>query len=81
MLLPLRAEYFYSQKAYGKISFNLTNGINVDYLTWMQGYRVIVNGNHATWKSPQNHRTRINISGITSIWFLPTRGLCRSRNQ
>jgi hypothetical protein len=49
-IIRLRAEYFYSQKKNGSISFNLTNGFKVDYLKWMEGNRVEVNGNKTWWK-------------------------------
>ena len=49
-VMRLRGEYFYSQKAFDKISFNLTNGFKADYSEWMKGNRVAVNGNKTWWK-------------------------------
>lgn len=49
-VMRLRAEYFYSQKAYEKISFTLTNGFNVDYSEWMNGKRIVVAGNKTSWR-------------------------------
>jgi hypothetical protein len=49
-VMRLRGEYFYSIKAYDKISFTLTNGFKVDYPQWMKGNRVIVNGNKTFWR-------------------------------
>ena len=49
-VIRLRAEYFYSQREFDKISFNLTNGFKVDYSEWMQGNRVMINGNKTSWK-------------------------------
>jgi hypothetical protein len=49
-VIRLRAEYFYSQKLYDKIAFSLTNGFVVEYTEWMQGNRVVVNGNNTYWK-------------------------------
>lgn len=46
-VMRLRAEYFYDQKAYDKISFTLTNGFKVDYSEWIKGNRIVVNGNTA----------------------------------
>lgn len=57
-IIRLRAEYFYSQKAYDKISFTLTNGFRVDYSKWTQGNRVVVKGNQTYWQksvSPSNN--------------------------
>ena len=48
-VMRLRAEYLYQQKQYDKIHFNLTNGFRVDYSKWMQGYRILVNGNKTSW--------------------------------
>jgi hypothetical protein len=49
-VIRLRAEYFYSIKAFDRISFNLTNGFKMAYSKWMEGYRVVVNGNETSWK-------------------------------
>lgn len=50
-IMRLRGEYFYSIKAYDKISFTLTNGFIVDYSEWMKGNRVVVNGNKTSWRT------------------------------
>jgi len=49
-IMRLRGEYFYAIKAYDQISFTLTNGFKMDYSEWMQGNRVIVNGNKTIWR-------------------------------
>jgi hypothetical protein len=49
-VIRLRAEYFYSIKAFDRISFNLTNGFKMDYSKWIEGNRVVVNGNETQWK-------------------------------
>ncbi|RYU93320.1 DUF4846 domain-containing protein [Emticicia agri] len=49
-IIRLRAEYFYAQKAYEKIAFNLTNGFYVPYTEWMKGNRVMVKGNQTYWQ-------------------------------
>ena len=41
--IRLRAEYFYSRKEYDKISFKLTNGIEVPFTKWAKGCRLSVN--------------------------------------
>ncbi|MDR2956480.1 MAG: DUF4846 domain-containing protein [Prevotella sp.] len=48
-IMRLRGEYLYSIKAYDQISFTLTNGFQMDYTKWMNGNRVIVNGNKTVW--------------------------------
>lgn len=48
-VMRLRADYFYQEKEYDKIHFNLTNGFRVNYSKWMQGYRVKVVGNKTSW--------------------------------
>ena len=49
-IMRLRGEYFYSQKAYDKISFNLTNGFKTDYSEWIKGNRMVVSGNKTSWR-------------------------------
>lgn len=49
-IIRLRAEYFYSISDYNQISFDLTNGFRMDYSDWMDGNRVLVNGNHTAWQ-------------------------------
>jgi hypothetical protein len=49
-IMRLRGEYFYAIKAYGQITFTLTNGFRMDYTEWMKGYRVTVNGNKTVWR-------------------------------
>ena len=48
-VIKLRAEYLYSQKAYDKISFELTNGMLVPFSKFAKGERVKVAGNKTTW--------------------------------
>lgn len=48
-IIRLRGEYFYSIKAYDKISFTLTNGFKMNYNEWTKGNRVIVSGNKTIW--------------------------------
>ena len=48
-IIRLRAEYFWNQKRYDQIHFNFTNGQNVAYSKWKQGYRIAFDGNQASW--------------------------------
>lgn len=48
-VMRLRGEYLWKNKMYNKIHFNFTNGFNVDYKTWMKGYRISVRGNNVEW--------------------------------
>jgi len=48
-VMRLRGEYFYAQHAFDKISFMLTNGFKMDYLEWMKGNRLAVQGNKTHW--------------------------------
>jgi hypothetical protein len=48
--IRLRAEYLWSQNRFEDIHFNLTNGFQLDYLKWREGYRLKVNGNHTEWE-------------------------------
>jgi hypothetical protein len=59
-ILRLQGEYLYAMQAYDQISFKLTNGFAMDYTEWMQGNRVVVNGNTTTWRmkeAPSNTYT------------------------
>jgi hypothetical protein len=56
-VMRLKAEYLYSRKEFNKISFNLTNGFEMAYSKWMDGYRLAVDGNKTSWvlkKQPSN---------------------------
>lgn len=48
-VIKLRAEYFYKEKEYDKISFSLTNGMEVPFSKFANGERVEVSGNKTTW--------------------------------
>ncbi|MCL6611325.1 MAG: DUF4846 domain-containing protein [Peptococcaceae bacterium] len=48
-VIRLRAEYLYRKGLYDRIHFNFTNGFRADYTTWMQGNRIVVEGNRAHW--------------------------------
>ncbi len=49
-VMRLRGEYLYKIKAYDQISFMLTNGFKMDYSEWIKGNRLVVQGNHTSWK-------------------------------
>jgi Domain of unknown function (4846) len=44
-VIRLRAEYLFREKAYDLIRFALTNGFELPYTKWQEGFRVIVKGN------------------------------------
>jgi hypothetical protein len=48
-VIRLRAEYFFGQAMYNRIHFNFTNGFTAEYSSWMQGNRIAVEGNKASW--------------------------------
>lgn len=48
-IMRLRGEYLYGIGAYDKIHFNFTNGFRVDYSKWMEGYRIVIEGNQSFW--------------------------------
>jgi hypothetical protein len=48
-VMRLRAEYLYKQGRYDEIHFSFTNGFKADYIKWMQGYRIAVDGNDVSW--------------------------------
>lgn len=48
-VIRLRAEYLYAKKQYNLIHFNFTNGFTAEYQKWMEGYRISIRDNQATW--------------------------------
>lgn len=48
-VMLLRAQYLFDRKQYGEIHFNFVNGFKADYSKWMNGYRIKMNGNQASW--------------------------------
>ncbi|MDJ1500391.1 DUF4846 domain-containing protein [Xanthocytophaga agilis] len=48
-VMRLRAEHLYQQKKYADIHFHFTNGDNVLYTQYAEGYRASVKGNKVIW--------------------------------
>ncbi|SEG28384.1 DUF4846 domain-containing protein [Paenibacillus sp. UNC499MF] len=48
-VMLLRAQYLFDRKQYGEIHFNFVNGFKAEYSKWMNGYRIKMNGNQASW--------------------------------
>ena len=48
-VMRLRADFFYQNKQYDNIHFKFTNGFNVAYSKWREGYRIGVKGNKTSW--------------------------------
>lgn len=55
--MRLRAEFLYQQKRYNDIHFKFTNGFNVAYSKWRNGYRIKVNGNKVKWYKTNKNST------------------------
>lgn len=53
-IMRLKAEYHWRAKEYDRIHFNFTNGFRVEYLEWMKGRRMVVDGNKTYWNDRQN---------------------------
>jgi hypothetical protein len=49
-IIHLRARYLYGQKRKEEIQFKFTNGFIASYAKWMEGNRIVVNGNNVEWK-------------------------------
>ncbi len=54
-VMRLWGEYLYGRGEYERIHFNFTNGFRVDYSKWMEGYRIVVEGNKSYWVKRENH--------------------------
>jgi len=48
-VMRLRGEYQFSEGFFDEISFRLTNGFDVPYVKWRDGWRVKVEGNETSW--------------------------------
>lgn len=49
-IVRVYAEYFRSVGDYDAIAFHLTNGFLMDYPSWREGNRLLVEGNHVSWE-------------------------------
>ena len=54
-VMRLRAEYLYSFNQYDKIHFNYTNGVNIPFSKWSNGYYPSLKGNKVVWISSSNN--------------------------
>lgn len=52
--MRLRAEYLWKRGMYNQIHFNFTSGFRADYAKWMEGYRIVLKGNDASWVNSTN---------------------------
>ncbi|MBX2875445.1 MAG: DUF4846 domain-containing protein [Saprospiraceae bacterium] len=60
-IMRLRGEYLYMANRYDDIRFDLTNGFDMTFAKWRQGYRIKVTGNKISWvksKSPSSTYTQ-----------------------
>lgn len=49
------AEYYWQTQQYDKIAFHFTNGFLCEYKKWMEGHRVIINGNEVSLKKTSDY--------------------------
>lgn len=54
-LIRIYAEYYWSQGAFDKISFHLTNGFLMEYTKWRDGNRIVVEGNDVRWVKSKDY--------------------------
>lgn len=48
-VMLLWGEYLYNKGLYEQISFNFVSGFKAEYRKWMEGYRIEIANNNATW--------------------------------
>jgi len=48
-VIRLRAEYWYAQNEYDRMSFNFTSGDTASFRKWIMGHRPSVNGSRVRW--------------------------------
>jgi len=56
-VMRLRSEYLYSSNQFDKIHFNYTNGVNISFLKWSNGYYPSLKGNKVVWVSSSNNKS------------------------
>lgn len=50
-VIRMYAEYFYEKQEYERMNFHFVNGFECSYSKWMEGYRILVNGNDVSWQN------------------------------
>lgn len=69
-VIRLRAEYFYQNEEFAKISFQFTNGFEAYYSNWMNGERISVKGNKVSWiKKTKPSKTETDFWNYLEIIF------------
>lgn len=48
-VMRLYAEYYWMNQKYDNMKYHLNNGFEMDYGKWIEGYRITVQNNTATW--------------------------------
>ena len=48
-IMRLYSEYFWMNQEFDKISYKIADGFTMEYQKWIEGNRVSVNGNQASW--------------------------------
>lgn len=48
-IIRIYADYFWKMGDYSRIAFHLTNGFMMDYSSWRDGKRLLVQGNDVSW--------------------------------
>jgi hypothetical protein len=83
-VMRLRAEYLWKQKRYNEIHFHFTNGFDVPYENWMNGYRIVIHCNKTNWtttaQAPSNTRADFWSYMETIFMYAGTLSLSRELN-
>lgn len=56
-VMRLRAEYLYASQQYDQIHFNYTNGVNIPFLKWSNGFYPSLKGNKVIWLPSSNNKS------------------------
>lgn len=54
-VMRLRSEYLYATKQFDKIKFNYTNGVEIPFNKWSNGFYPKLQGNKVIWVNAQNN--------------------------
>lgn len=67
-VMRLRGEYLYWKKDYKNLHFNFTNGFNCEFSKWIEGERLRITGDKASWVK----KTQPSASYSTFLEFMET---------
>ncbi len=71
-VIRLKAEWLFEAKKFELISFHLTNGMEVPFTKWAQGFRIKVTGNQTKWYKRYDQENFSHNSLLSYLEFVYT---------